>query len=182
MEMNKLTEQNAEEILIGKVGRPYGIKGWIKIISYTNDIEDIFKYSPWLVRQSNHTVEYSVQEWKKHNKGLVCRLKDVTEREIAEKLTNSKIFIKALQLDDLQDNEYYWRDLIGCQVFNLDNYNMGTVTSLIETGSSDVLEIQANANDAFQISQRLIPMVMETFIIKIDKQEKTIIVDWSPNF
>ena len=78
--------------------------------------------------------------------------------------------------------EYYWRDLIGCAVVTTQGYQLGTVSELMETGSNDVLVVQANLNDAFGMKERLIPFIDEQVIKHIDITARLVEVDWDPGF
>ena len=83
---------------------------------------------------------------------------------------------------ELSEGEYYWSDLIGCQVVNLKGYQMGEVTELMETGSNDVLVVKAKLNDAYGMKERLIPFLEGQVIKKIDLATSSIEVDWDPDF
>lgn len=97
-------------------------------------------------------------------------------------LTNCEIAILPEQMDALPEDEFYWRDLIGCEVVNTTGYNMGIVDQIVETGSNDVLLVKANAKDSFGKVERMIPFVPEQFIKTVDVQGKQILVDWDPDF
>lgn len=82
----------------------------------------------------------------------------------------------------LPEDEFYWRDLIGCEVVNTKGYKMGKVDQIVETGSNDVLLVKANAKDGFGKTERMIPFVTEQFILEVNLAEKQILVDWDPDF
>ena len=71
-----------EVIVIGKFGASYGIRGWLKVVSFTDQPESIFDYKPWLIQVKGEWVEFSVESWKRH-KGLVCKLEGLEVREEA---------------------------------------------------------------------------------------------------
>ena len=83
---------------------------------------------------------------------------------------------------ELEEGDYYWHDLIGCSVVNLEGYAMGTVTEMMETGSNDVLVVKANTKDAFGKQERLIPFLYEQVVKRVDLTTKTIEVDWDAGF
>lgn len=169
-------------IVVGTLGTVYGIKGWLKVNSFTDVAEAIFDYSPWLVHQHGEWREIRVSGWKRHNKGLICKLDGIDLREEALALTNLEIGVNADNLPDLPEGEYYWRDLIGCSVVTTKGYNLGEVTELMETGSNDVLVVKANVNDAFGQKERLLPFLEGQVVLKVDLSAKTIEVDWDPGF
>ena len=172
--------QASDTIVIGKIGAPYGVKGWVKITTYTEEIEGVFSYSPWLLGEVGK--EYTVDVWRTHNKGVVAKLIGVENRDDAESIKNLDISIKAEQLPQLTDDEYYWRDLVGMQVITEAGYNLGTVKELFETGSNDVMLIRANPNDAFGQKERMVPFLFDQVIKQVDMQARTIKVDWDPGF
>ncbi|WP_394200107.1 ribosome maturation factor RimM [Shewanella waksmanii] len=176
-----MTSQQAP-VVLGKLGSSHGIKGWLKITSYTNSVEDIFDYSPWLVKEQGEWREVKVLQWRVQGKALIAELEGVTTRDRAQMLTNCEIAIAAEQMKDLPEDEFYWRDLIGCEVVNTKGYNMGKVEQIVETGSNDVLLVKANAKDGFGKTERMIPFVTEQFIQSVDLTAKQILVDWDPDF
>lgn len=169
-------------VVLGKLGSSHGIKGWLKITSYTNSVEDIFDYSPWLIKEQGEWREVKVLQWRFQGKALIAELEGVTTRDQAQMLTNCEIAIDAEQMKDLPEDEFYWRDLIGCEVVNTKGYNMGKVEQIVETGSNDVLLVKANAKDGFGKTERMIPFVTEQFIQSVDLTAKQILVDWDPDF
>jgi 16S rRNA processing protein RimM len=123
-----------------------------------------------------------VSQWRFQGKGVVACLEGINDREQAQMLTNCDIGILAEQMPTLAQGEFYWRDLIGCEVLNLKGYNMGCVEQILETGSNDVLMVKANANDAFGKTERMIPFLPQQFICEVKLSEKHIVVDWDPDF
>ncbi|MEK6214108.1 MAG: ribosome maturation factor RimM, partial [Vibrio fluvialis] len=92
-----------EKIVVGKFGASYGIRGWLKVFSYTDDAESIFDYSPWFVNHKGEWVEYKVEGWKRHNKGMVVKLQGLDVREDAHLLTNFEIAIDPASLPELSE-------------------------------------------------------------------------------
>jgi len=176
------SNSNEELILVGKIGAPYGIKGWFKINAYTEDPEGIFNYSPWFVTVSGQQQTVKVAEWRRHNKGLIAKFDNVDSRDDAEAWLHGEISVSADQLPDLEGDDFYWRDLKGMSVIASNGYDLGKVSGLMETGSNDVLVVDGNRNDAFGKTERLIPFIQDEVIISVNKEENTITVDWDPGF
>lgn len=169
----------SDNIVIGKVGAAYGIKGWVKINSYTDSPDGIFSYSPWFIGDKEG---YIVELWREQGKGLVAKIAGVNSRDDAEAIKNLDIAILAQQLPELGEDEFYWRDLTGLKVINLNGYDLGTVKEVFNTGANDILNVKANARDAFGKKERLIPFVYDSVIHSVDLAEKVIKVDWDPEF
>jgi 16S rRNA processing protein RimM len=174
--------EQVENIVVGKFGASYGIRGWLKVISYTDNQESIFDYSPWYISQKGEWVECKVESWKRHNQGLVAKIVGLDVREDTNLYTNLEIFINPVSLPELPEDEFYWRELFGMHVFTTKGYDLGTVTDLLETGSNDVLVVKANLKDAFGQKERLIPFLEEQVIISVDREAQRIEVDWDPGF
>lgn len=171
-----------EKVVLGKVGAPYGIKGWLKLTPYTDDPEGIFDYESLLVHVDGQWQVQKVTDWRRHNNGIVLKFEGVEDRDQAQLLTHAELAVLADQLPELDEQEYYWRDLIGMNVLNESGYQMGAVVDMLETGSNDVLVVKAKSNDAFGKHERLIPFIDEQVIKAVDQQEKQILVDWDPGF
>ncbi|SES71919.1 ribosome maturation factor RimM [Thorsellia anophelis] len=169
-------------IVVGKVGAPYGVRGWLKLFPATENKENIFDYAPWYLRAAGQLKFVEVEEWKWHAQDIVIKLKGINDRDEAQRLTNAEVVIEENNLPALTQGDYYWKDLINCRVLSETGYDMGIVTDLMETGSNDVLIVRANLNDAFGAKERLIPYLDGQVIKNVDLKAKQIIADWDPNF
>jgi len=174
--------QEQAKFIAGKLGAPYGIKGWLKVHSFTDDPVGIFDFSPWLIGQQGNWQTVEVVDWRRHNKGFIAKLASVEDRDQANVLTNAEIAVFEEQLPDLPDGEFYWRDLIGLSVVTNKGYDLGKVDDMLETGSNDVLVVKANPNDGFGKGERLIPYLTESVVLKVDLDAKEVTVDWDPSF
>lgn len=172
----------SENLIVGKIGAPYGVKGWVKINSFTQNADSIFDYAPWtLVIGQSTRQSIKVDQWRYHGKSLVAKLEGVDDRNGAELVKNAEISILTAQLPELE-HDYYWKDLIGMQVVTDKGYDMGVVKDLFETGANDVMLVKAKMNDAFGQKERLLPFLHDTVVLKVDKDGNTITVDWDPSF
>ncbi|AJA44355.1 ribosome maturation factor RimM [Frischella perrara] len=169
-------------IIVGKLGSSYGIRGWLRVFSFTEDPDSLFDYKPWYILRAGKWQEVEVESFKPHNQDTIVKLKGIDDRDEANLLTNYEIYVNAQDLPDLDEGDFYWKDLIGCKVVTINGYDLGQVTDLMETGSNDVLVVKANLKDAFGAKERLIPFVEEQFIKYVDLSAKQITVDWDPAF
>ena len=175
-----MTQQRIE--VVGKLGSTYGIRGWLRIYSSTEYAESIFDYQPWFLKIKGQWQPTELESWKHHNHELIAKLKNVNDRETAQSLANVEIGVDLSVFPKLEEGDYYWHDLIGCNVVNLEGYAMGTVTEMMETGSNDVLVVRANSKDAFGKQERLIPFLYEQVVKRVDLTTKVIEVDWDAGF
>ncbi|MGF1756389.1 ribosome maturation factor RimM [Photobacterium sagamiensis] len=177
-----MSSQNQDLVVVGKLGATYGIKGWLKVFSYTEQSESIFSYQPWLIKVKGEWKPIQIESWKKHGQGMVAKLEGLDIREDAQLFTNAEVAVHADQLPALSGEEFYWRELYGMSVFTTEGYDLGKVTDILETGSNDVLVVKANLKDAFGQKERLIPFLDEQVIKSIDRTAQRIEVDWDPGF
>ena len=171
-----------QEITLGKVGAVYGIKGWLKIHSFTDETDAILDYFPWSLKLGNNIQTVKITDWRKHNKGLIVKVQGIDDRDIAQALVGSEIFVNELALPELPQGDFYWRDLIGMSVVTTQGYDLGVVSEMMETGANDVLVVKANLNDGFGQKERLIPYILEQVVDSVSAENKQICVDWDPGF
>ncbi|MBA6296825.1 ribosome maturation factor RimM [Colwellia sp. MB02u-9] len=171
-----------KDVTLGKVGAVYGIKGWLKIHSFTDDQEAILDYFPWSLKLGDKIQSVDITDWRKHNNGLVVKVAGIDDRDVAQKLVGSEIFVSEEALSDLPEGEFYWRDLIGMAVVTDKGYDLGRVSDIMETGANDVLVVKANLKDGYGKKERLIPYLMDQVILSISAEDKQICVDWDPGF
>lgn len=167
--------------IVGKLGSTYGIRGWLRLYSSTEDIESIFDYQPWFLNIKGQWQQTELESWRYHNNDLVVKFTHVNDRDMAQTLTNVEIGVDRRCFPKL-DNGFYWHDLIGCQMVNLEGYQLGVVTDMLETGSNDVFVVKANLNDAFGKQERLIPYLEDNVVKRVDLTTKIIEVDWDAGF
>src|SRR5688572_30528037 len=105
-----MTEENSPYLVVGKIGSTYGINGWIKILSFTDQIENILDYQPWYIedRQSWKLIE--IEDTQLHGNGIIAKFAGYENPEQARLLSGKKIAILQSQLPALKKNEYYWND------------------------------------------------------------------------
>lgn len=165
----------SDSITLGKIAGVFGVKGWVKVFSYTEQRDSILAYSPWWLNCGAEWKPYKLKNGQIQGKGLIAQLEGVESREQAELLVGCVIAIPREQLKPLKQNEYYWADLISLAVLTEAGIPLGNVIDLLETGANDVLVVQSER-------QRLIPWIIGAVIKQVDLTTKQIIVDWDPNF
>lgn len=165
----------ARRIAVGKVSGVYGVKGWLRIYSYTQPRENILNYSPWFLAKDGEFEEYCLVAGQRQGKGVFARLEGVDSREEAACLCGGQILIAREQLPPTSRGEYYWADLVGLKVYTSTGVFLGEVRDLMETGANDVLVVQGER-------ERLIPFIQGQVIKTIDLEEGVIFVDWDPDF
>lgn len=161
-------------IALGKIVGVFGIKGWVKVFSETRPREQIFKYSPWILELNGTVIEAELVEGKLQGKGLIASLKGFTDCDQAKQLTGAVITVPEQALPVTGKDEYYWSQLVGLNVVNLQGINLGRVKSLFETGANDVMIVKGD-------EEHLIPFT-EYAVIDVDLDSGMITVDWDEDF
>lgn len=162
-------------VTVGRVGRPFGVKGWVKINSFTQPIGNILNYQPWIMERDGEEIIMEVKESHVRGNEVVVQFADSLDRESAKYYTGNLLTVPRDQLPELDQDEYYWADLEGLQVINQDGCHLGTVDYVFETGSNDVMVVK-------QERERLIPFLLHDVVQRIDLKNKVISVDWDPDF
>lgn len=167
---------------MGHIMGSFGVYGWIKVNPYTELIDGLMDYPIWWL--GNDNIEWQQVHVKAgHINGnlLVAQLEGYTDRTQASKLKGLQVAILRNQLPTLPEDGkegYYWSDLIGTEVINLNGELLGKVVGLFETGANDVLRIQTINSEQKEI---LIPFI-EQFVIKVDLKLSKITVDWGMDY
>lgn len=162
-------------ITLGKVNGVFGVKGWVKVYSYTADQNDILNYNPWFLRQDGQWREIKVLDGKPQGKGLVASLEGLTDRDMALSMNGLLIGVPRENLPALSDDEFYWSDLAGLQVATVNGLNLGKISHLFETGSNDVMVVKGDR-------ERWLPWIMGDVVKSVDLQNRLVKVDWDPDF
>lgn len=176
------TVPDLHPVVLGKISGHHGVKGWVKLFSYTRPRSEIFEYDNWLIGQANPGVSWTnvgVSEFRENAKGLVAKLRGFDSREDTSSLIGSEFGVNKSNLEELQGNEYYWMDLIGLRVINKQELDLGKVKNLMETGANDVLVVRTNAMD--DEIERLIPWTSNV-VSQVDLENGTLTVDWEEGY
>ena len=165
--------EDDKKVFIGKVTGAHGIKGWLKIQSFSSPPENILNYPSWIIDNQGVEDFYLIEQGKKLNNKIIVKLEKIDDRTTAEFLINSKIQILRSDLPKLSNESYYWSDLEGLNVLNLEEKIIGNIESLIETGANDVMVINSLKNKRI-----LIPFVMHQIIKEVNIELNFVKVDW----
>ena len=161
--------------MIGKISGVFGVRGQVKVYSYTEPKENILTYDPWMLGSDGDWKPYKLVSGKLQGKGLIVQFEGCEDRDLAQSLVGQEIVIDKSQLPETEADEYYWSDLEGLTVMTTQQVELGRVSHLFETGSNDVLVVKGDR-------EYLIPYIRERVIKQIDTDAGQIIVDWDPEF
>jgi len=168
---NGVTDALTQPVLIGRIAGLFGVKGWVKVYSYTEPREAVLEYEDWLLGRDGDWQTVGLAEGKRHGKSVIARLHGVEDRDAAAALVGSNIGISRDRLPEPEDGCYYWADLEGLTIVHKDGTELGKVAYVMATGANDVLVTEGP-------SERLIPFVREKVVLGVDIAGGVITVDW----
>ena len=160
----------AELICVGAIAGAFGVKGEIRLKSFTSIPEAIADYAPLLTEEGEKKFDVVITGEIKN--GLSARMSGVVSKEEADKLKGTRLFVPRERLPELLEDEYYHTDLIGLIVQNLEGSNIGRITSVLNHGASDLLEIE----DKRENKSILVPFT-RTIVPKVDIKNSIVIID-----
>jgi 16S rRNA processing protein RimM len=176
----------ADAVEVGRIAEAWGIKGWFKVVPYSADSGALFSSKSWFLlppekgaKLFSGVVTVNISEVKTHSGLVVASVKEVCDRNAAENLRGSRVFVSRSTFPSPGANEYYWVDLIGLGVVNREGVVLGQVKELLSTGAQTVLVIQYEQDG--KLFERMIPFV-SVYIDDVDSSKKCISVDWQPDF
>ena len=175
--MNDPTRQPSRRMIqVGKVHGAFGVRGEVKLESFTEPRSAIFRYQPWVLRDARGIErECEGAKGRETPKGVVATLPGVEDRDGAEAPRGLDVFVPREALPPPKPGEYYWVDLEGLRVRNVEGVDFGVVSHLFSTGANDVLVAQGER-------ERMIPFVLPDYIVSIDFDASLVTVDWDPEF
>ncbi|HUX89283.1 MAG TPA: ribosome maturation factor RimM [Gallionellaceae bacterium] len=163
-------------VIMGRIVAAQGLLGWVKVQTFTEHLDTLIDYDTWQLGNDTHPWrEFKVLECKPHTKVLVAKLEGITDRTAAEKCKGLLIAVPRSSLPKAAEDEYYWSDLIGLNVVNLQGESLGKVDNLLDMGANDVMCVR---NDKGEI---LIPFLSHV-VQQVSLDEKLIRVDWQADY
>lgn len=162
-------------VVMGKIVAAQGIQGWVKVQTFTEYLDSLLDYDVWYAGNEAAWKPVKVLGAKVHGKVVIAKLEGVADRTAAEKLKGQLIAVPRAELPQQDEDEYYWTDLIGMTVRNLQDEALGTVENLLETGANDVLVVQG------EHGQLLVPFIASA-VQDVDLASKMIRVDWQADY
>ena len=172
---------DSDVTIVGKVSTAFGIKGWVKVYSFTDPMKGILDYKNWLLKVKGQWLPYKVKEGKPQGKGIVAKFEGINDRDLALALSQIEIAVLSSDLPQLAEDEFYWSQLVGLNVVNKNGELLGKIDQLFNSGAPhDVLSVKGCEGSLDQ-QDRLIPYV-DAVIGEIDLDAGVMQVDWEADF
>jgi 16S rRNA processing protein RimM len=176
-------------VIVGYVSGAFGLQGWVKIRPYSTTADALLE-APlfWLESAAQAGIAPNLREVKRlsskiHGEDVVARLDEVPDRTAAEALKGTVVKVSRQAFPALEQDEFYWVDLIGLAVQNLQGEDLGVVRALMDNGAQSILRVAASDVPEAELMkyERLIPFV-DHFVKEVDREAKRIVVDWGSDY
>jgi len=165
-----------KQVLLGRVMGAFGVRGDVRLESWTEPRARIFSYQPWILRApSGAARELRDARGRDTGKHVVATLPGCEDRDAAEAMRGTEIWVARDALPPPAPGEYYWVDLEGLRVVTVEGVDLGQVSHLLSTGANDVLVVRGER-------ERMLPFVQPDYVKAVDFDTGTITVDWDPEF
>jgi 16S rRNA processing protein RimM len=174
-------------LVLGKIGKVHGIKGWVRVISFTEEPDGILDYPILRAEPQDGAFGRSelrmleIDDYRQQPKGLIVHFKGIDTPEEARLCNGALLSVEREALPQLEQEEFYWYELEGLAVVNLQQERFGVVKGLLETGANDVLVVAPDA-DSIDKRERLIPYLRDDVVKQIDLDAGVISVEWGADF
>lgn len=168
-------EMGDKLIKVGRVSGVHGIKGWIKVHSYTEPRDNIFRFARWRLAQTGRKWSVEVEDGRESGKNVLVKLKGIDDRDVAAGLLGAEIAVERRALPACAPGEYYWADLEGLAVKSRAGDLLGRVDYLFANGAHDVLVLDGDGG-------RMIPFVAGSIVDEVDVEAGVIVVNWDASF
>ncbi|MCS4504559.1 Ribosome maturation factor RimM [wastewater metagenome] len=166
--------QDDPPVVLGEIVGVHGVQGWVKVYSWTRPMDNILGFTEWqLLDDAGAARTLKLRSGRQQGKGLIAHLEGVEDRDAARALIGRQIAVPRSALPPAEEGEYYWHDLVGLEVVNREGVVLGRVRRLMETGANDVMVVAGER-------ERLIPFVVDVFVLDVDLGAGRLEVDWDP--
>ncbi|HWZ63677.1 MAG TPA: ribosome maturation factor RimM [Steroidobacteraceae bacterium] len=160
-------------IELGRLGAPFGIRGWIHVASFTDPPERLLQYPEWGLRLANgERLSRRLVSGREHGRGLVAQLEGVASRDGAAALTGAVIEVQRAALPPVGAGEYYRADLVGFAVLNLEGVSLGTVSHFVDAPAGALMvTIEPGGREYWVLAS-------PKHLRSVDLAGRAIVVDW----
>ena len=178
--------ERSDLVEMGRISAPFGIKGWIRVQTYTRAISGLTRYPAWWISSADGWREVKIEQSQAQGVDVVAKLAGCDDRDVAAALKGQQVAIPREAFPPAAKGEFYWADLIGLRVRNSAGLDFGVVTSMMETGANDVMVVQqvvqqSAAGSQQQEPERLIPFIADV-VKRVDIAASLIEVDWGADY
>ncbi|HEX4856745.1 MAG TPA: ribosome maturation factor RimM [Limnobacter sp.] len=187
---------NAPDDLVelGRIGEPYGLKGWLNVSPSSDDPQVLLKSKQWWISRIREEEgaavrkpgkpapedlvfePFRVLQAKPHSNRIVAHLEGIEQPELAARFKGRRVYVSRARFPATEQDEYYWVDLQGCTVVNQQGYTLGVVTEVVDHGAHPILVVKGSAEE-----DMLIPFVA-AYVLNVDVKGRLIQADWQEDY
>jgi 16S rRNA processing protein RimM len=164
-----------QRVILGKIGGLYGVRGWVKLWSFTDPVENLLDYQEVELGREGAWRVARLAEGRRQGQALVARFEGCADRDEAALLVGAELAVMRDRLPAPAAGEYYWADLAGLKVVTTEGVELGRVDHMMATGANDVMVVKGER-------ERLLPFLPGRFVHEVDLAGGRIVVDWDPEF
>ena len=175
MRENLKVHDVTDHIVVGRFGRPHGIRGYITVHAFAEPRDNILSYPQWFTQIGHQWTPLKLLDTESRLQTVVVLVEGYPTREAVAGLTNLEIAVPAEALPALPKGEYYWRELMGMTVVNVAGEVMGVVTEMMATGAHDILVVTGK-------KRHLIPYRLGAVVLDVCEAKGQITVDWDDSY
>ena len=163
-------------ITVGRLHGAFGVRGEVKLESFTDPLRSIARYQPWILLDARG-IERACEgvRVREGGKGLIATMPGIEDKDAADALRGTEVLVPRSALPPPAEGEFYWVDLEGLRVVNVEGTDFGIVSHLFASGANDVLVAQGER-------ERMIPFVQPDYIRSVDFEAGVVTVDWDADF
>jgi 16S rRNA processing protein RimM len=163
--------RDSEELIpVGKIIGTHGIKGQLKVHSYSGNFESLSAARTVVLKSADGSLrEIPLKGFNANSGKFIISLQDFDDIDLAKTLVGNELCLKRCHLPKLTDDEYYWSDLIGLRVVTDDGTQLGTIFDIFETGSSDIYVVRGEKREY------LIPAIADV-VKQVDLERGEIVI------
>jgi 16S rRNA processing protein RimM len=162
-------------IVMGRILAPFGVKGWVKVETFGDSPDSLIRQRKWWIGGEGDWKETGIAETQLHGKRLVARIEGCETPEAAIAFRGREIALPRDALPPTRENEFYQADLIGLEVWNLNDERLGTVTELFNNGAHEIMRVAGDEGE------RLLPFIPQV-VREVDMDAARIRVDWGKDW
>jgi len=169
------------KVVLGQFGKVHGIKGWLKLNSFTVPLVNILDYPQLVVASEDSWHELEIDQFRQQVSTLLVHIKGSDNPESSKFYVGKQLAVASDQMPKLAEDDFYWHELEGLLVVNHLTQTFGQVDKLLETGANDVLVVKATEG-SIDDRERLIPYIRESVIEEVNLETGIIRVNWQADY
>lgn len=170
-----MSARGTKYVELGRISGLFGVRGWVKVHSYTEPRENIVSFSEWILERDGDSHKLAVEAGHRQGRTVVAKLRGIDDRDAARAWLGAGVFVERSALPPCEPGEYYWVDLEGLAVRNTRGEHLGEVERMMATGANDVIVLSGGGD-------RLIPFVLDSVVRSVDLDAGVIVVAWDSSF